>query len=121
MDEAYYHFVLAGRRESNGLRTIGPQHLVPLKARAWLDLSRRAEAGEKIDAGDIKKHKNDVFRLYQLLDAGSDPHAPESVKVDLRTFVDCMRMENVDLKALKIAGGRSRDDILDLLVGIYRL
>lgn len=31
--------------------------------KAWLDLSERKAAGEDIDSKNIKKHKNDVFRL----------------------------------------------------------
>jgi hypothetical protein len=44
-----------------------PIRLVPLKARAWLDLTDRRDAGEKIDSRTIKKHKNDVFRVARIL------------------------------------------------------
>jgi len=47
--------------------------LIPYKARAWLDLKARKAAGEKIDANNIKKHRNDVFRLLQLLTQDCKP------------------------------------------------
>ena len=41
LDEAYYMFVLAGRREADGLPWVGEDRLIPLKASAWLDLGER--------------------------------------------------------------------------------
>ena len=43
------------------------EYLIPLKAVAWLDLSQRKAEGQDVDSADIRKHKIDVFKLYQLL------------------------------------------------------
>lgn len=67
LDDAYYNFMLAGRREGGGLTWIGEDRLIPLKAHAWLDLSVRKERGEPVDSKNIRKHGNDVIRLSQLL------------------------------------------------------
>lgn len=91
-----------------------------MKARAWLDLTERAKRGEQVDSKTIKKHKNDVFRLYQILDPASDPEAPEAVKKDIREFISRMRDEDVDLKSLGIRTG-TRDDILAEIASFYRL
>ena len=48
LDDAYYEFILAGRREVDGLPWVGEDRLIPLKASAWLDLSERQAKGEKI-------------------------------------------------------------------------
>ena len=53
----YYEFILSGRQIVDGLPIVGPEHLIPLKAKAWLDLSRRKADGEQVDSRDIKKHK----------------------------------------------------------------
>lgn len=37
--------------------------LVLFKAKAWLDLNQKLEAGEHVDSRDIKKHRNDVLRI----------------------------------------------------------
>jgi len=102
MNEDYYHFILAGRQHIDGLPVVDAAHLIPLKARAWLDLTQRSQAGEQIDSKVIKKHKNDIFRLYQILDPTVDPAAPEAIKADLREFLSRMKTEEVDLKALGI-------------------
>ncbi len=68
MDEDYYGLVMGRRKDINGLAVIGPDVLIPLKAQAYMDLTQRKEKGERIDSKDIKKHKNDVFRLFAVLD-----------------------------------------------------
>lgn len=120
MDADYYRFIQAGRQQIDGLPVVGTAHLIPLKARAWLDLSQREKNGENIDSKAIKKHKNDVFRLYQILDPTIDPVAPEAVKRDMREFLTRMRDEDIDLKALGIRS-RTRDGVLAELASVYRL
>jgi hypothetical protein len=103
LDNDYYAFIRAGSIEVDGLPTVGVTRLIALKARAWLDLTERERRGEKIDSKTIKKHKNDVFRLFQILDPANDPAAPEAVKRDIREFITRMRDEDVDLKSLAYA------------------
>jgi hypothetical protein len=120
LDNDYYEFIRAGRQEIDGLPMVGAAQLIALKARAWLDLTERAGRGEQIDSKTIKKHKNDVFRLYQILDPTSDPEAPETVKKDIREFISRMRVEEVDLKSLGLRTG-TRDGILAEISKVYRL
>lgn len=120
LDNDYYDFIRTGRREIDGLSMVGAAQLIALKARAWLDLTEREKRGEKIDSKTIKKHKNDVFRLYQILDPASDPAAPEAVKKDIREFISRMRGEDVDLKSLGLRTG-TRDGILTEIASVYRL
>lgn len=49
LDADYYRWIQAGRRQIDGLPIVGPEHLVPLKAKAWLDLRARKRSGEEID------------------------------------------------------------------------
>lgn len=120
LDDDYYDFIRAGRQEIDGIPTVGPAQLIALKARAWLDLTEREKRGEKIDSKTIKKHKNDVFRLYQILDPDSDPAAPDAVKNAVREFISRMSGEDVDLKSLGLRTG-TRDDVLGEIARVYRL
>ena len=120
LNDDYYDFIRAGRQEINGLPMVGAARLIALKARAWLDLTERERRGEQIDSKTIKKHKNDVFRLYQILDPDSDPAAPDAVKNDIREFIAQMRNEDVDLKSLGIRAG-TRDGILEAIASVYRI
>ena len=95
--------------------------MIPFKAKAWIDLSGRRAAGEQIDSKNIRKHKNDVFRLTELLDQNQEPleNMPVTVKNDMQVFFERMMDEDVDLKQLGIRE-KTKDAILDQLRGIYR-
>ena len=104
LDDAYYAFLHSGKRTTEDIPIVGPEHLIPLKARAWLDLTRRKEAGDAIDAKSITKHKNDVFRLYRVIDPAFKTDIPKDIRADMRAFLDAMGSESVDLKNLGIEG-----------------
>jgi len=118
LDDAYYAFLHSGIRTIDDIPIVGPEHLIPLKARAWLDLNRRKKAGEAIDSKSIAKHKNDVFRLYRVIDPASKIDIPRDVCTDMRAFLDAMRSESVDLKNLGIKN-QGQDSILGELRRLY--
>lgn len=55
-DADYYEWIWGGRTVLEGLPVVRPEHLIPLKARAWLDLTERAADGQHVDGRDIRKH-----------------------------------------------------------------
>lgn len=87
MDDDYYALVREHRDSFQGLPLLSPAGLILLKAKAWLDLSMRAREGCHVDLGDIKKHRNDVFRLALLLTQERTLAVPEAVHRDLREFL----------------------------------
>lgn len=103
MDDAYYSIIMESRDEVNGLSVITPGGLLALKAKAWLDLSRRRNQGEKVDRHDIVKHRNDVFRLAMLLPAGSTYELPDSVFDDLAEFLAAFPEDSTDWAAISSA------------------
>ncbi|HCK98977.1 MAG TPA: hypothetical protein DHW42_02565 [Candidatus Marinimicrobia bacterium] len=121
LNDEYYDFIHRGKRNSDGLMVVIPEYLIPLKARAWLDLNKRKEAGENIDANDINKHKNDVFRLYPLLSLENRVVLPESIKADLSKFIS--QIEGGVAISLKNLGLRNtyKEEILYNLKSIYNL
>ena len=67
LDGDYYDFVMSGRKMREGLTWIAEDRLIPMKALAWLNLTRSQEAGTPIRPGDIRKHLDDVVNLSNLL------------------------------------------------------
>ena len=65
MDADYYQFLREGKTVLNDIPVLDAAHLIPFKAKAWLDLTERSRNGEHVDGKNIRKHKNDVFRLSQ--------------------------------------------------------
>lgn len=120
LDDDYYEFLRRGRIRVAGVTVLDAPYLIPFKAKAWLDLSDRKAAGELVDGRNIRKHKNDVFRLTELLDRnqGLLPYLPDTIKADMRDFAKRMIPEPVDLKQLGIYD-RAKEAILDELRSIY--
>ena len=102
LNDDYYAFLQSGKKMIDGIPIVGPEHLIPLKARAWIDLSARRAEGKPVDKKDITKHKNDVFRLYQVLDPSFHVDIPGTVRGDMETFLAAMEDVPVDLKNLGI-------------------
>lgn len=87
MNEDYYGIVQENTRDRDGLPLLSPQGLILLKAKAFLDLSVRRAAGETVDEKQIKKHRNDVFKLALLLTPDQAATIPAAVHGDLRAFL----------------------------------
>jgi hypothetical protein len=118
LNDDYYHFLHAGKKEIQGVPIVTPAHLIPLKARAWLDLSERKEKDDSIDSKDIRKHKNDIFRLFRIIDPEIIPDIPEEVKNGMKQFLDKMESEEIDLKSLDLTG-QDKGKIIDEMRRIY--
>ncbi len=88
LGDDYYNFILSSRVEIDGVPAIPAQCLIPLKARAYLDLISRRDGGEKIDSSKINKHRNDIFRLFRTLAPADRFQIPETLQCDLESFLD---------------------------------
>lgn len=120
LDDEYYTFLKAGKTNAAGVTVLDAAYLIPFKAKAWIDLSDRKASGEHVDSKNIRKHKNDVFRLTELIDSSILIPAPASVRDDIHIFVSRMAGEEVDLKQLGIVG-RSKEQILQELEDMYQV
>ena len=120
LNDDYYEFLKHGRIRIADVTILDALYLIPLKAKAWIDLTARRSAGEQIDSRNIRKHKNDVFRLTELLtrDQQQLPFLPMAIRDDMREFTESMRSEDIDLKQIGIRG-KTKEAILDQLRAIY--
>ena len=94
--------VRGGRKVVDGISVLGEAHLVPFKAKAFLDLRERRARGEHVDGKDLRKHKNDVFRLLQLFTPGTAAPLPDSVRDDMARFCDIVSEEGVPLRQIGV-------------------
>lgn len=104
MDDAYYAFIQDGKIVQEGITLLDAEHLIPLKARAWLDLSARRQEGQPVDSKSILKHRNDVARLFQLLEPTANLEVPRLIAGDMARFLQAMSAETLNLKDLGIHG-----------------
>ncbi|MBI3986802.1 MAG: hypothetical protein HY343_07780 [Lentisphaerae bacterium] len=69
------------------LPIVKPEGLIPLKARAWQDLRDRSQRNEPIDQDNIRKHRNDIFRLTLALT--DEPfRLCDTIRADMQSFVN---------------------------------
>ena len=106
LDDIYYSYLHESATELDGISLIDERCLIPMKARAWLDMVARRAQGDRVDSKALKKHRNDVLRLYQLLEPEGRIELPGPVARDLAAFIDQAGPEiNEDvLRGLNIKG-----------------
>lgn len=120
LDDAYYQALQTAKRVVAGVTIIDERLLIPFKAHAFLDLSKRDAAGQRIDSKNIKKHRNDVFRLVQLLSPDRPVEIADSIRDTLREFIVKVEAEApINLKDLAVT--LTRDEAIALLRTVYRL
>ncbi|MBU4555743.1 MAG: hypothetical protein KJ747_02590 [Actinobacteria bacterium] len=118
LDDEYYEFVQDGTRVVDGLSVLAPEYIVPLKARAWIDLTERRERGEAVSRDDIKKHRNDIIRLSQLVSPAQRIALPDAIRVDLAEFVARALRDGAEPRTFGVIG-MSLQDVRSLLGAVY--
>jgi hypothetical protein len=124
IDEPYYRLIQTHQEGREGLRFATATALIPLKARAWLDLTARQAAGEKIDSKNMDKHRNDVFRLAATLPGEAGPALADEIVADIGRFIAAFPEASEEwpriLNALKPTfGGRLRAASLIAAIETY--
>ena len=120
LNESYYDFLKSERILVDDVPVLKPTCLIPFKAKAFVDLNNRKASGEHVDSKNIRKHKNDVFRLAQLLTPQTKQALPADIAEDMRDFLAIIETEDVDLKSLSLSGV-TKARILDVLRHCYGL
>ncbi len=117
LDDNYYDAMQGHRRVIDGIPVVDIGVLVPFKIRAFLDLTRRREEGEQVKSDDIKKHKNDVFRLLQLFPGDMTMDLAADIRRDVAAYMDAI--EKDDAFNPPQFGGVPKDQGLGLLRQVY--
>ncbi len=123
LDDAYYGLIQRGYDLRDGLRVANVTALIPLKSKAWLDLTRRKAGGETMDSRNITKHRNDVFRLAATLPGEPGPELPSAITADLVRFLNALPMASEEwvaiLASLKGSVGAMRAETLRSSIQTY--
>ncbi len=120
LDNGYYEAIQSAKQNLDGVTIIDQTLLIPFKARAFLDFDERIKKGERVDSNSIKKHRNDVFRLVQLLSRDANIKMPESIQDDMRRFVELVK-EDKTLNPKDFDVSLTLDEAIKLLCSAYCL
>lgn len=109
LDNAYYELTQAHHNERDGLWVANIDSLIPLKAYAWLRLTKARDEGQAVDSKNIAKHRGDVFRLAATLPPTSGPVLHPSIAADLTSFLAAFPEDSPEwpdiLKSIKATVG----------------
>lgn len=120
LDDDYYTALQTSRTVLNGISILSEDLLIPFKAKAFLDLAKRKSEGEPLSDKQINKHRNDVFRLAQLLPADLRIEIADSIRNDLGQFLDTVRAnESFDPNTFGVA--LSQADGVALLEKVFQI
>ena len=117
LNDDFYDFMLKGRRVVDGISVLGADHIIPFKMYAWIDLKRRKTNGEHVNERDYKKHKNDVFRLLQIVDPEVNIETEGLVRESIEAFLTEVISEPVRTEQLGLQ--ISMEDALEILRSKY--
>ncbi len=116
LDDQYYKFVKSSRIMIRGVPTIPAHCLIPLKARAYLDLQERKARGDKhVKNSDIKKHRYDVFRIFRTLVPASRFSLPEPLARELAEFLSTLTSGSPEWQDILAAVGAELPPPNDIL------
>ncbi|MDR1879443.1 MAG: hypothetical protein LBQ78_00735 [Tannerellaceae bacterium] len=111
MDEEYYSQTIKGSIVEDGLRIANPLSLLCLKVNAFLNLTKDKKTNPAIRSADIKKHRDDVFKLLAMrIDPLTPVELPVTIKETLNAFIRQME-ESLPNQSLQDSLQRTDDDV----------
>jgi len=84
-----------------GITVARPEYLIPLKIKAWLDLSERRSRGESVDSRNITKHLKDIAILFNILDPEVSLSVSAGIAHDLTVFLEHLPVTDEKLVQVK--------------------
>ena len=91
LDEEYYHHTIDSSVIEDGIRIANPLSLLCLKVKAFLNLTEEKKTNLKVHKGDIRKHRDDVFKLLAMrIDPLTPIELSDTMKAELSVFIDVM-------------------------------
>ncbi|WP_422484769.1 hypothetical protein [Gudongella sp. DL1XJH-153] len=118
LNDDYYGLLTKGKRTVDGYSLIEIETVILFKIKAWLDMKERKEAGDDIDTKNIRKHKNDIFRLLANVSPTSRIEPSAEIQNDVIQFIEQIKEDKPYLKSLGIRG-TNFDEMLEILGDIF--
>jgi hypothetical protein len=118
LNDAYYNLLIKKNKIVDDFSIIELETAILLKIKAWLDMKERKEVGESVDSQDIKKHKNDIFRLLANVIPASRVKISKEIQNDVSQFIERIAEDKPDLKSLGIKG-TSFDELMKIIKNVY--
>lgn len=116
LDDDFYRFMLQGRTVIDDISVLKAEYIIPFKMYAWINNRKLRQESIAVNTDDIKKHKNDVFRLMALINPDEQITTNGNVRSGVQQFLTDIENEPVDKNLL---GPRTKEEALAILKHIY--
>ena len=115
LDEEYYYHTIDSSIIEEGIRIANPLSLFCLKVKAFLNLTEEKKTNSDVRSGDIKKHRDDAFKLLAMrIDPLTPIELSDTMKSELSIFIDMME-KSLPNQSLRDSLQRTDDDIRGFL------
>jgi hypothetical protein len=115
LDEEYYYHTIDSSIIEEGIRIANPLSLFCLKVKAFLNLTEEKKTNSDVRSGDIKKHRDDAFKLLAMrIDPLTPIELSDTMKSELSIFIDMME-KSLPNQSLRDILQRTDDDIRGFL------
>lgn len=123
LDENYYNYTIEHSEVKEGVHFAAPHTLICLKAFAFINNTERKAAGQNVRTVDIKKHKNDVFRMTMMLNENERFVLPDTIKADMQKFVTSIKddLPSPETLASNGFGNQDMNQIFNNLIQAFQL
>ena len=119
LDEEYYYHTIGSSIIEEGIRIANPLSLLCLKVKAFLNLTEEKKTNSDVRSGDIKKHRDDVFKLLAMrIDPLTSIELSDTMKDELTIFVKMME-DSLPNQSLRDSLQRT-DDIIRGFIEIMK-
>lgn len=117
LDDDFYEFMKHGRRVVDEISVLDSGYIIPFKMFAWLNNTDYRNSGGHVNTDDIKKHKNDVFRMMALISPDDRITTEGNVRKAVESFLDRISREEIAKEFLP--DGRTMEEMLNIIREIY--
>ncbi len=101
LETEYYDFARNHRVMIQGIPCLSTEGLIIFKAAAYLNLlDEKSRTPDKVRSEDIRKHRNDIFRLLGIISSATKIEVPLRIKVDMARFIALFSDENHEWRAI---------------------
>lgn len=115
LDEEYYRHTIDSSIIEEGICIANPLSLLCLKVKAFLNLTEEKKINPNVRSADIKKHRDDVFKLLAMrIDPFTPVELSATMKDEVSVFINTME-ESLPNQSLRDSLQRTYDDIRGFL------
>lgn len=115
LDEEYYRHTIDSSIIEGGICIANPLSLLCLKVKAFLNLTEEKKINPNVRSADIKKHRDDVFKLLAMrIDPFTPVELSATMKDEMSVFINTME-ESLPNQSLRDSLQRTDDDIRGFL------